>query len=688
MRARSVLLRIALATSTIVAVTLGSGVTAHAAPPELRITDVTVTEGNAGTSSATFTISYAGPGTAGVTVDYATADETATAGSDYTATSGTAILPGGGCKCTTVNVPVLGDTAAEADETFEVNLSNPVNKTITDGQGIGTITNDDLPNATIDDPAVAENGTTLTFTVTLDQAAATDSVMTYSSAAGTATDSTDYTGVSGTLTIVAGQTQGTIDVPVLDDSIYEGDEDLVMNLVTVSGVTVGDAQGDGTITENDAQPNITVDDPSAPENGGPLTFTISLDNPAGVDVNVDYATSDNTATDSADYTGVSGTATILAGDTTTTVDVPLLDDGTYEGDETLNLDLSGAVNGVVSDAQGQGTVTEDDPMPTIDVDSPSVGEGDGTATFTISLDAAAAVDVNVDYATSDGTATDGADYTGTTGTATILAGDTSTTVDVAVLDDNVYEGDETLSLDLSNEVNGVLGTSSGAGTIQDDDAVPDVDIAPAQVLEGDAGTTPLDLNVFLSNPSAADISVDYTSSDDTATAGSDYEAATATTLTIPAGDTVGQAEITVDGDTTYEPNEDLTVTLTNLVGTANLVTDSATGTIRNDDKQPATLTMTVGKTHKKIGSRGLLEPASTGNPVTITLTKYRHGAWKTVSTKTVSVKKLADRDGDTLLDAKYGAGFPRPRHGKYRFTASFAGDGNTAATTKVVKFKL
>ena len=687
MRARSILLRVAVATTTLAAVTLGSGVAAHAAPPELKVSDVTVTEGNSGTSFATFTINYAGPGASGVTVDYATADETATAGTDYVATSGTAILPSGGCKCTTVSVTINGDTAPELNETFEVNLSNPVGKTITDGQGIGTITNDDQPHATIDDPSVSENGGTLTFTVTLDQSSPTDAVMTYSAAAGTATDGSDYTGVSGTLTIVGGQTQGTIDVPILDDSLYEGNEDLLMNLVAVSGVVVDDPQGDGTITDDDAQPNITVDDPSAPENGGPLTFTISLDNPAGVDVNVDYATSDNTATAGTDYTAVSGTATILAGNTTTTVDVPLTDDSVYEGDETLNLNLSGAVHGVVSKAQGQGTITEDDPKPTISVDSPSVGEGDGTATFTISLDAAAAVDVNVDYATSDITATDGADYTGVSGTATILAGDTTATVDVPVLDDSIYEGDETFSLDLSNAANGTLGTPSGTATIADDDPAPDVDIAPAQGFEGNSGTTPLDFNVNLSNPSFEDIKVDYATSDGSATAGSDY-AATSGTLTIPAGDTVGQVEVLVNGDTTFEPNEDFTVTLSNLVGTANLTTDHATGTIKNDDKQAAALTMKVTKTHKNIGARGLLEPASTGNGVTITLATYRHGAWKTVSTKHVTVKKLGDRDHDGLVDAAYGARFPKPRHGRYRFSASFGGDSNTAATGKTVKFKL
>ncbi|MEP6757624.1 MAG: Calx-beta domain-containing protein [Actinomycetota bacterium] len=87
-------------------------------------------------------------------------------------------------------------------------------------------------------------------------------------------------------------------------------------------------------------------------------------------------------------------------------------------------------------------MTDDDPMPTIAVDNPTVGKADATASFTISLDAAAGVDVSVDYATSDGTATDGADYTGGIGTATILAGDTSTTVDLPVSNDTIYEGDE------------------------------------------------------------------------------------------------------------------------------------------------------------------------------------------------------------------------------------------------------
>ncbi len=687
MRIRSVLLRVAVATSTITALALGAGVTAaHAAPPGISITDASITEGNSGTSTMAFTLQYGGAPTAGVTVDYTTANVTATAGSDYVASSGTIALSATGCKCATLNIQIVGDTVAENTETFQVNLSNAVGKTLDDNQAIGTITDNDVPNASINDPSVSENGGTLTFTVSLDATAPFASVIGYSSAAGTATAGSDYTSVTNNLTIPAGQTSGTINVPVLDDAIYEGDETVFMNLSAVSGVAIADNQGTGTIVEDDAVPNITVDDPVVAENNGPMTFTISLDAAAAVPVQVDYATSDNTASAGAHYTAKSGTAVIPAGSTSTTVNVALLDDAVYEGDETLNLDLSGAVNGSISDAQGQGTITDDDPAPTISVDSPSVGEGGGTLTFTISIDAAAAVDTSVDYATSDGSATDGQDYTGQSGTATIPAGSTSTTVDVPLLDDTVHEGDEIFSLDLSNPVNG-QGTPSGTATISDDDGAPDVSISDANVVEGNSGTTDLTFDVTLSNASSSDVSVDYATSDSTATAGSDYTAASGT-LTIPAGDTSGTITVHAKGDTTYEPDETLTVTLSGLVGGGSIPNDTATGTIRNDDKQPSTVTAKVTKTHKNVGARGLLEPASTGNTVTVVLAKSRHHTWHVVKTKVVTVKKLADRDADGQIDAKYGARFPRPKHGRYRVTVSFAGDGNTAATGKVVRFKL
>ena len=138
--------------------------------PTLSVNDVTVTEGDTGTVNAVFTVTLAQASGLGVSVDYATANNTAIAPADYTAASGTLTFAAGETT-KTVTVLVNGDTLDEANETFFVNLSNPSNATIADGQGVGTITDDDAPSTlTINDVSVIEGdtGTTVaTFTVSL-----------------------------------------------------------------------------------------------------------------------------------------------------------------------------------------------------------------------------------------------------------------------------------------------------------------------------------------------------------------------------------------------------------------------------------------------------------------------------------------------------------------------------------------
>ncbi|MFN7414879.1 MAG: beta strand repeat-containing protein, partial [Dolichospermum sp.] len=132
----------------------------------LSINDVTLTEGNSGTKNATFTVTLSGETFQPVTVNYATANGTATAGSDYTATTGTLIFnvnPGETSKQITVSV--LGDTLAESDETFFINLSNAINATIADTQGIATITNDDNGSIGNTLPEVEGNNTFATAQV-------------------------------------------------------------------------------------------------------------------------------------------------------------------------------------------------------------------------------------------------------------------------------------------------------------------------------------------------------------------------------------------------------------------------------------------------------------------------------------------------------------------------------------------
>jgi hypothetical protein len=116
--------------------------------PAIRINDASVTEGNTGTADMTFTVSLSTAATGPVSVAWATADGTATAGADYIAASGTVNFTAGQTS-QPVTVKVNGDTAIESDETFTVNLANPVGATLADGQGIGKIVNDDQAPKTL-----------------------------------------------------------------------------------------------------------------------------------------------------------------------------------------------------------------------------------------------------------------------------------------------------------------------------------------------------------------------------------------------------------------------------------------------------------------------------------------------------------------------------------------------------------
>ncbi len=141
-------------------------------PINLTINDVSLNEGNAGTTSFTFTVSLSAPaGPGGVTFDIATADGTACAPGDYTAKSLTGQTIPAGSSTYSFTVLVNGDTTPETNETFLVNVTNVTGATVTDGQGQGTIVNDDAaPNLTINDVSLNEGNagtTTFTFTVSL-----------------------------------------------------------------------------------------------------------------------------------------------------------------------------------------------------------------------------------------------------------------------------------------------------------------------------------------------------------------------------------------------------------------------------------------------------------------------------------------------------------------------------------------
>ncbi|HMX27508.1 MAG TPA: ExeM/NucH family extracellular endonuclease, partial [Blastocatellia bacterium] len=235
--------------------------------PTLSINDVTMSEGNAGTTIFTFTVSLnSAAGAGGVSFDIATADGTATtADNDYVAANQAGKTIAAGQTSTTFDVTVNGDTTFEPNETFFVNVTNVSGATLGDGQGQGTINNDDvspLPLLSINDVSAAEGNagtTTFTFTVSLSMPAGAGGVsFDIATADGTATvANNDYVAAAQMgKTIAAGQSSTTFDVMVNGDTAGEPDETFTVNITNVSGASLNDGTGLGTIQNDDL--NLTL----------------------------------------------------------------------------------------------------------------------------------------------------------------------------------------------------------------------------------------------------------------------------------------------------------------------------------------------------------------------------------------------------------------------------------------------
>ncbi len=236
----------------------GQGVgTIYDDEPRISISGATVTEGHSGTKEATFTVWLATAYDVDVTVAYATADGSASAGSDYQAKSGTVTIKAGQPSAT-FTVQVNGDRLGEGyAESFSVNLSSPNYGALTYGQGVGTIL-DDEPQLYISDVYQYEgsSGTTLfTFAVTLSAAYDQDVTFTFATRDGTATAGSDYQAQSGSLTIKAGQTVAYINVVVYGDTTKEESESFSVELSGApSYVQLYDTSGLGYIYNDDSSP--------------------------------------------------------------------------------------------------------------------------------------------------------------------------------------------------------------------------------------------------------------------------------------------------------------------------------------------------------------------------------------------------------------------------------------------------
>lgn len=340
-------------------------------PPSFSVGDDSSTEG----TNVVFTVTRSGSSTGSYSLDYATANGTAVASSDYTAKSGT-ISFADGVMSANVAVATTDDTTVESSETFYLDVSNASGgATIADSRGAGTITDNDSASTcdgvsfAVSNASVTEGGN-LSFTVTKTGTTTDSCSVNYATANNTAVSGSDYTAKSGTVTFSSSQTSATVSVATTEDTTVENTETMYLNLSAASGsATITDSQGVGTINDDDSSSgncggvSYTVNNTSATE-ASPLVFTVTKAGSTSSSCSVSYATANGTAVAGGtndDYAATSGTLTFTSSQTSKTVSVTTYSNGFMsENTETMYLNLSGATDGAsISDSQGIGTIYDD-----------------------------------------------------------------------------------------------------------------------------------------------------------------------------------------------------------------------------------------------------------------------------------------------------------------------------------------
>ena len=344
-------------------VTARGGTTRSAA---LSVADAEATEGEDATLD--FLVRLDGNPGSDVTVDYGTRDGTATAGSDYTETSGTLTFePGEDEK--TVSVPIADDDVEDDGETFTLMLSNASGAGLADNEAVGTIRNSETTGpaeltASFEGVPEAHDGeSAFHFRVAFSE----DIGISFRALR------EDAFTVTGGRVTGGSRVDGRRDLfkmTVRSDS--DGDVTITLPAgreCATSGAICTKGENRRQLTNSPSATvagpvGIAVADARVEEGAGAvLEFAVTLERAAGGAVTVDYATSDGTAQVGVDYTAANGTLTFEAGESSKTVEVAVLDDSHDEGEETMTLQLSNPSEGRLADAEATGTIENTDPLP-------------------------------------------------------------------------------------------------------------------------------------------------------------------------------------------------------------------------------------------------------------------------------------------------------------------------------------
>ncbi len=488
-----------------------------------------------------------------------------------------------------LDIQIMDDPIMESAETFQVRLSEVEGTALDPGEATVTIEDDDVYLLRVEDASELESSGSLTFTVILDPPHPSQTVRVgYETRDGTAIATTDYVFQRGILDFPPNIDRRELSVPLVDDFEAEMVETFLLELSTPEHAELADDQATGTILDDDAPPianlapSLTVQ-----EDAGLARFEVTLTHSLpGRETEVDFIVTDQTAQASLDYQmQTQSPLRFPSGQTTQFIEVQILDDELFEGQETFQVQLTNIQNGELGQSEGQGIIVDNEDPVTGSIQDVTVVESEAEAVFPVILSGQDSRERTFTYTTEDETAETGQDYEARTGTIIFPPGTVRQDIRVPILDNLETENTETFQVRLSGDG---LSDGEAQGTIQDDDGPLTVSIYDERVSEG-AGS--LLLPVRLSRPSSQLVTVRFTSSDETAQAESDYVTSQGIVI-FGRGSTEGNVRIQVLEDSEVESEETFRVTLSGARNAA-IARSIGTVTILDNDGSPGVSVQSV-----------------------------------------------------------------------------------------------
>ncbi len=552
---------------------------------------------NEGAGSVTLTVLRTPSTSSDVRVNFATADGTAISSSptglnDFTATTGTLTFGAGNASATIV-IPIIQDTRAEGNETFTVVLSNPQGGATLGTPSVATVTIVDDESAIQFSAGsyVGKEGTPAVITLVRSGALGTPATVTFTATPGSASPGLDFTPVSTLVTFTAGLASKTVTVPILNNTLAQGNRTVMLGLNGPTGGAQLGTRGTAMLTlgEDDQGGVVKLSAASytVAETAGSVVVTVMrVGTGLAGNVSVSYATGNGSALSGLDYTARAGVLTFNAGEISKTVSIPILNDTLVEPDETFTFTLSNPTGGASLGSPVSATITikSDDAGGQVKFSAAaySVTEGAGNVSITVVRAGGTASAVTVDYATASGTAAADVDYGRTAGTLSFGAGQTSATIVVPIIQDMLAEGNETFTVTLSNAQGGAtLGVPAVATvTIVDDESAIQFSAGSYVGKEGTAAVITLLRSGALGTPAT----VAFTATAGTATPGLDFTPVS-TLVTFAAGLPSKTVTVPILNNTLVQDNRTVMLGLSAPTGGAQLGTrDSAVLSIGEDDQ--------------------------------------------------------------------------------------------------------